>query len=170
MPGDKPVTSWFLAQFKPNSHRIAQRNLERQGFGTFLPLHRETRRKTSRFATDLRPLFPGYVFVAFDACDAQWRAIRSTQGITRLVSFGEKPALVPAALVDALRGRCGADGCLRDAAQLEIGDSVTVTQGPFAAFAATVETIEPDRRVWVLLDLMGRQIRVAVPDTSLRLA
>ena len=51
------VVSWFLAQFKPNGHRIAERNLNRQGFRTFLPLQEETRRQRSKFTTTLRPFF-----------------------------------------------------------------------------------------------------------------
>ena len=38
------TNSWYIVQFKPNSHKIAVRNLERQGFGTFLPMHEVTRR------------------------------------------------------------------------------------------------------------------------------
>ena len=53
------ATSWFLAQMKPNSHDIANRNLTRQGFETFLPLQEETRRTRGRFVTRRRPLFPG---------------------------------------------------------------------------------------------------------------
>ena len=59
-------TTWFLAQLKPNSHRIAERNLARQGVRTFLPLQEETKRARGRFTTQMRPLFPGYLFVAFD--------------------------------------------------------------------------------------------------------
>ena len=51
--------NWFLAQMKPNSHDIANRNLTRQGFETFLPLQEETRRTRGRFVTRRRPLFPG---------------------------------------------------------------------------------------------------------------
>lgn len=51
--------SWFLAQFKPNSHKIAVRNLARQGFRTFLPMLEETRCARGRFTQQMRPLFPG---------------------------------------------------------------------------------------------------------------
>ena len=42
---------WFILQFKPNSHHQAAKNLNRQGFETFLPLHDTTSRKISRFIT-----------------------------------------------------------------------------------------------------------------------
>jgi transcriptional antiterminator RfaH len=81
-------TRWFLAQCKPNSHHVAERNLARQGFAVFLPLQEETKRARGRFVTRMRPLFPGYLFVALDIRQGLWRAVNSTLGITRLVSLG----------------------------------------------------------------------------------
>lgn len=160
-------SSWFLAQLKPNSHQIAERHLARQGFSTFLPLEEQTSRQRGRFKTAPRPLFPGYIFVMFNAALGGWRAINSTQGITRLVSFGTSPSQVPEELVTTLMERCDASGKLRPAEALSRGSKVRVKTGPFADFVATVDDVEPDRRVWVLLDMMGRQARVAVPSARL---
>ena len=52
-------TSWFLAQLKPNCANIADKNLKRQGFQTFLPMEEETRQRNGKFVTAMRPLFPG---------------------------------------------------------------------------------------------------------------
>ena len=86
-----PDAAWFLAQFKPNSHRIAERNLIRQGFQTFRPLQEETRRARGTFTTRMLPLFPGYLFVAFDIGKDGWRKVNSTYGITRIVTLGNAP-------------------------------------------------------------------------------
>jgi transcriptional antiterminator RfaH len=51
---------------------------------------------------------------------------------------------------------------------LKPGDQVRLTSGPFADFLGTIEAIAPDRRVWVLLEIMGGQTRVAVSDDQLR--
>ena len=101
---DKNLT-WFLAQLKPNSVRIATANLTRQGFRTFLPMEKITRQFDGRFTAALRPLFPGYIFVSFDASLGLWRKVNSTQGITRLISFGKEPAPVPLDLVNELMMR-----------------------------------------------------------------
>ena len=86
------TTSWYIVQFKPNSHKIAIRNLERQGFETFLPMHEVTRRTVVKFETVIRPLFAGYMFVACDPEQAPWRQINSTYGISRMLSFSEGPS------------------------------------------------------------------------------
>ena len=168
MTNHDPGTTWFLAQTKPNSHRIAERNLGRQGFRTFLPLQEETRRARGRFTTRMRPLFPGYVFVAFDVEVGGWRAVNSTYGITRLVSLGKEPTPVPPDLVSQLMLRCDREGKLTPLKLLKPGDEVTVTKGPFAEVIAKIERIAPDRRVWVLMEIMGGENRVALDAQHLR--
>jgi transcriptional antiterminator RfaH len=160
--------SWFLAQLKPNCADIADKNLKRQGFRTFLPLEEKTRQHNGKFVTDRRPLFPGYIFVAFDVTHGLWRAVKSTYGITRLVSFGKEPAAVPPDLVSQLMVSCDASGKLLQSEILKPGDQVTLTKGPFANFAAEVVKTAPDRRVWVLMEIMGAQTRVAVGVDQLR--
>jgi transcriptional antiterminator RfaH len=161
-------TNWFLAQFKPNSHNIAERNLVRQGFRTFLPMQEETKRSRGKFITQVRPLFPGYLFVALDVLCGGWHAVNSTYGITRLVSLGKEPTPVPRDLVSQLMLRCDREGKLLPPKQLKPGDEVMLTKGPFAEFVATIERITPDRRVYVLMELMGAQTRVTVSAEHLR--
>ena len=161
-------TSWFLAQMKPNCATIAKTNLQRQGFKTFLPLEERTTQRYGKFVSATSPLFPGYIFVAFDVASGFWRTVNSTYGITRLVSFGKEPTAVPLDLVSQLMLRCDARGKLLPPKLLRPGDQVTLTRGPFANFVAEVEKIAPDRRVWVLMEIMGSQTRVAVKADQLR--
>ena len=161
-------TSWFLAQLKPNCANIADKNLKRQGFQTFLPLEEETRQRNGKFVTATRPLFPGYIFVAFEAARGLWRTVNSTYGITRLVSFAKEPAPVPLDLLSQLMLRCDTDGKVLPPKLLKAGDQVVLNTGPFANFVAEVEKIAPDRRVWVLMEIMGGHTRVAVGADQLR--
>lgn len=161
-------TSWFLAQLKPNCASIADKNLKRQGFRTFLPLEEETHQRNGKFVTTMQPLFPGYIFVAFDVARGLWRSVNSTYGITRLVSFGKEPTAVPLDLVSQLMLRCDASGKLMPPCIFRPRDEVTLTKGPFTNFVAEVEKIAPDRRVWVLVEIMGGKTRVAVGMDQLR--
>lgn len=161
-------TTWFLAQLKPNCANIADKNLKRQGFRTFLPMEERTGQRNGKFVTDIKPLFSGYIFVAFDVARGLWHTVNSTYGITRLVSFSKEPAAVPLDLVSQLMLRCDAKGKLLPPKILKPGDHVSLTKGPFASFVAEVEKIAPDRRVWVLMEIMGGQTRVAVGADQLR--
>lgn len=161
---------WYLAQFKPNCHKIAKRNLDQQGFRTFLPLQEETYRWRGRFLTEQRPLFPGYIFLSFDVQEGAWRAVRSTQGITRLVSFGAEPTIVPTQVVSQLMLRCDRNGNFLPPRILKSGERVRLTKGPFTGFTATIEGMAPERRIWLLLEMMGQNMRVATLASDLRAA
>ena len=164
------MNHWYLIQFKPNSHRLAERNLHRQGFETFLPMQQITRRKDSRFVSDLKPLFPGYMFVSVNTQMAPWRTINSTLGLSRLVSFEGKPKPLPLQLVSGLMLRCDVSGTLLPPKSLSEGDSVEMLTGPFASFIATVDTIDPEQRIWVLMDFMGQKTRMQVTADQLHLS
>ena len=161
---------WYLIQFKPNSYRLAERNLHRQGFETFLPMQKITRRKASRFVSDLKPLFPGYMFVSVNFDLAPWRTINSTIGVSKLVSFEGKPKPLPIQLISGLMLRCDVSGTLLPPKSLNEGDSVEMLTGPFANFIATVDTIDPEQRIWVLLDFMGQKTRMQVTADQLQIA
>ena len=160
---------WYVIQLKPNSHRLAERNLRRQEFETFLPMQKITRRKASRFINDLKPLFPGYMFVSVNSELAPWRRINSTIGVSRLVSFEGKPRPLPLQLISGLMLRCDATGTLLPPKSLNAGDSVEMLSGPFANFVATVDTIDPEQRIWVLMDFMGQKTRMQVTADQLQL-
>jgi transcriptional antiterminator RfaH len=163
--------AWYLAQVRPNQCHIAEKNLARQGFPVFCPTQEETRRRGGRFVSEIRPLFPGYLFVSFNPASSAWRTINSTYGVSRVVTFGERgPAPVPRDLVAALMARCDEAGHLWPSQELKSGDKARVLSGPFAQFVATVESLAPQRRVWVLLDILGSQTRIWLDVAQLRTA
>lgn len=161
--------AWYLATLKPNCGSIAHRNLVRQGFDVFLPLEAHTRRRNGKFEQAVRQLFPGYVFVAVAHSAESWRRINSTHGVGHLVSFGGVPARVPGNFIAELQSRCDSQGCLVPNSSFSEGDSVVFRSGPLSDLLATVETLAPDRRVWLLLDFIGGKTRVLadVEDLSL---
>ena len=161
---------WFILQFKPNSHHQAVKNLTRQGFETFLPLHDTTSRKASRFRTTNQPLFPGYMFITFDKAESKWHKINNTYGVSRLLTFNSTLKSIPATFINNLMERYDSSGKLLPIKKLKKGDHVTVLKGPFASFVATVEKYEDDQRVWVLMDLMGRKSKIQTATDCLQLS
>jgi transcriptional antiterminator RfaH len=161
---------WFILQFKSNSHHIAVKNLNQQGFETFLPLHETTSRRLSRFINTSKPLFPGYMFIKFDRAESEWHKINSTYGVSRLITFNSILKSIPTIFVDNLMKRYDLSGKLLPKQKLKKGDPVTVLKGPFANFIATVEKYEADQRIWILMDLMGRKTKIQTPSDNLTLS
>ena len=161
---------WFILQFKSNSHHQASKNLNRQGFETFLPLHDTTSRKLSRFISTAKPLFPGYMFVKFDRAESDWHKINNTYGVSCLITFNSILKSIPTIFVDSLIKRYDLSGKLLPIQKLKKGDQVKLLKGPFANFAATIEKYEDDQRIWVLIDLMGRKSKLQTETESLQLS
>lgn len=155
-----PQLAWYAAQLRPNGDSLALVNLKRQGFNAFRPLLWETKRSAKGPQRVLRPMFPGYVFVEFDITQPDWPKIRSTRGVSRLVgNISGRPSQLPNALIDILRQRCAGNVDKTSVNALQPGDKVYVSSGPFAAFLATVERMDAQSRVWLLIDFMGRATR-----------
>ena len=166
----KMSKEWFILQFKPNAHHQAAKNLIRQGFEIFLPLHDTTSRKLSRFIDTSKPLFPGYMFIKFDKAESKWHRINNTYGVSRLITFNSILKSIPAAFVDSLMKRYDLSGKLLPIQKLKNGDQVTILTGPFTNFIATVETYEADHRIWILMDLMGRKTKIQTLSDGLKLS
>jgi transcriptional antiterminator RfaH len=64
--------------------------------------------------------------------------------------------------MNQLISRCDRDGILRPSQGVVVGQDVQVLRGPFSNFVAKVEEIESDRRVWVLIDMLGQSSRISV--------
>jgi transcriptional antiterminator RfaH len=115
------------------------------------------------------PLFPRYLFVAVDMTSQRWLSIRSTIGVTRLVCDGDRPAAVPVAVFEALKRREDANGLIQldPEPQFSPGDKVCVRDGAFQQCLGLYEGMTSNERVTVLLELLGRKVRVSLDSELL---
>jgi transcriptional antiterminator RfaH len=158
---------WFVVHTQPKSEMRAVANLERQEFRTFCPAVRRTIRHARKSTVVMTALFPNYVFVELDRLVDSWRAINGTRGVVRLLTNGDEPLPVPPGIIEDLKRRMGGDGALDWTASLKIGERVTISEGPFAKFIGTLEHLDATGRVQVLLDLLGRSVRVSVKNEAI---
>lgn len=162
---------WYAVHTQPRAEAKAEFNLHRQGFEVYCPRLRKRRSHARRIDTVLRPLFPRYLFTAFDVDTQRWRAINGTFGVMYLVGRGETPTSVPDGLVEALAAREAEDGSITlPAPTFRPGELLVVDDGPFKDLVGRFECMSDAERVTVLLDLMGREVRVATHHTALRRA
>jgi len=154
------ATRWYVVQCQPHREALAVEELAKQGFTAFSPSRLKSRRHARKITTIRAPFFPGYVFVALDLEKDRWRSVNSTRGVSRLVAFGELPAPVPVGIIDALAERCCDNGVMLDTETMEIGQSVKILAGPFAELIGTLERLDDNGRIGVLLDIMGGRVPV----------
>jgi|SRR6185312_5418459 transcriptional antiterminator RfaH len=165
----EPTARWYVVQTQPRAEPKAVVNLARQGFETYMPRFLKRRRHARRIETIEAPLFPRYLFVRVDLASQRWRCIHSTVGVSRLVCNGDEPAAVSDAIVGGLRAREGEDGLVRLAPRRRFaqGEPVRVIDGALASCLGLYEGMADGDRVAVLLDLLGRKVRVVIDDLSI---
>jgi transcriptional antiterminator RfaH len=159
---------WYVVQTHANAETKAAMHLQRQGFESYLPRYLKRRRHARRTETVAAPLFPRYLFVAFDASRQRWRSIQSTFGVTNLVCTGEDPATLPNEIVENIRHREDERGfiCMDTAPKFAPGDKVQVVEGVFSLCSGLFESMTDRERVTILLDFLGRKVRVAIDVDS----
>jgi transcriptional antiterminator RfaH len=160
---------WYVAQTHPHAEAKAELHLTRQGFEIYLPRYLKKRRHARRVDTVAAPLYPGYVFVTIDCEVQRWRSIQSTIGVSRLVCHGDEPAAVPDGIIEELKRRQGENGLISFELQprFKAGDTVRVVEGAFSDCLGLYEGINDRERAAILLDLLGRKVRVFLPSDSL---
>jgi transcriptional antiterminator RfaH len=163
---------WYVVQTQANAENKAVAYLGRQGFMTYLPRYLKRRRHARRVDIVAAPLFPRYLFVEIDMAVQRWRAINSTFGVSRLVCNGELPAPVPDRVVDLLRNRADTSGFIQldHRPKFKTGDRIRIREGAFYDCLGIYEGM-PDRdRVGILLDLLGRKVRVLLDAEAIAAA
>lgn len=156
--------SWFVAHTHPHAETKARAHLNRQGFEVYFPRYLKRRRHARRIETVAAPLFPRYLFVAVDLAAQRWRSIYSTVGVTRLVCNGDDPAAVPDGIVEGLKSREDTDGFIKldFRPPFRAGDKIRVLDGAFISCLGLFEGMAERERVAILLDLLGRKVRVVL--------
>jgi transcriptional antiterminator RfaH len=153
---------WYVVQTQVNGEAKAVQNLLRQGYEAYLPRYLKRRRHARKVDFTAKPLFPRYMFVAVDVATQRWRSIQSTSGVSRLVTNGDEPAAVPDGVVPALKARQDANGFVKIDARPNFapGDKVRVLAGAFMDNAGLFNGLADHDRVSILLNMLGRQVRV----------
>ena len=129
------------------------------------------RRHARRVDTDAEPLFPRYMFVTIDVATQRWRSIFSTVGVSRLVCTGDTPLPVPEDVIATLKQREDASGFIKlERRTLHSGEKVRVLDGVFTDCFGLYEGMSDCDRVAILLDLLGRKVRVLVDAESIAAA
>ncbi|GAA2644495.1 hypothetical protein GCM10010412_005850 [Nonomuraea recticatena] len=144
-------------------------NMEDYIFQVEVPTHTVQEFKSGKKVPVKERVLPGYVLVRMDLTDESWAAVRNTPGVTGFVGLSNKPSplsidevaklLAPEPTEEAKKATAKAS--TGPAVEFEIGESVTVMDGPFATLPASVSEISPEsQKLKVLVSIFGRETPV----------
>lgn len=165
---DTIARSWYLIHAKPSQEHIAQENLERQGYETYLPLTSLLRKVRGKSVRKIGPLFPRYLFIHLSDQIDNWGPIRSTLGVAALVRFGMEPAKVPERLIRNLKAEESEPGIHPIKQQeFEKGDNVRIAEGPFEGYEAIFSAKDSNDRVLILLKIAENFAKLKIEAQSI---
>lgn len=159
---------WYVVNALPHQEARAESNLRQQGYRSWLPTIRRSRRHARKIDTVQTPLFPGYLFVELDLDRDAWSPINGTFGVRRLIGHRGRPAPVPGDFMDALRGTIDRDGHVTvPDSGLRPGSKVRLIAGPFVDCVGTLLHMAANGRVSLLMSILGQEISTVVPRQML---
>ena len=179
-PGDWYVVHSYAGyenKVKTNlESRINSLDMEDYIFQVEVPTEEVTEVKNGKRQLVQRKVFPGYILVRMDLNDESWGAVRNTPGVTGFVGATSRPSpltleevvriLAPATQKAAVlagpgKGGAGAGDKPTITVDYNVGESVTVMDGPFATLPATISEIDAvHQKLHVLVSIFGRETPV----------
>jgi transcriptional antiterminator NusG len=172
LPGD-----WYVVHSYAGYENRVRTNLESRTqslnmedfiFQIEVPTHEVMEIKSGKRQQVQEKVLPGYILVRMDLTDESWAAVRNTPGVTGFVGLSSRPSPLSLDEVASLlapvpeeKAAKKAEAVRAAAVDFEIGQSVTVMDGPFATLPATVNEINPDtQKLKVLVSIFGRETPV----------
>ena len=153
--------------------RVTSLNMEPYIFDVQVPMETVSEVKGGVRKLVTRVRMPGYVLVRMDLTDQSWGAVRHTPGVTGFVGHTHQPVplshdeiytmLNPSfeTAGDAAGSAGGAKAGETHIVDFEVGESVTVMEGPFETLPATISEINPEsQKLKVLVSIFGRETPV----------
>jgi transcriptional antiterminator NusG len=170
-PGDWYVVHSYAGyenRVKANlESRTQSLNMEDYIYQIEVPVHEVTEIKQGKRQQVSEKVLPGYILVRMDLTDESWAAVRNTPGVTGFVGLSSRPSPLSLDEVASLLApepeekAAQTEAVRRSYVEYEVGESVTVMDGPFATLPATVNEINPDtQKLKVLVSIFGRETPV----------
>ncbi|PSU97695.1 transcription/translation regulatory transformer protein RfaH [Photobacterium kishitanii] len=170
------MKDWYLLYCKRSEQERAVINLDRQGAECYYPQVVVEKIVRGKRCECYEPLFPSYVFVTFDPEQLSFTTVRSTRGVADFIRQGAMPQIVSEELIYNLmtnEANNSYDHMFESLPQqgdkliLEQGDKLILEQGEFKGLDAIYQEPDGEKRSFMLINLLGKQVKVSVENTDL---
>lgn len=138
--------------------QAVQRGLEEHFDDVLVPTEEVIEVKRGRKVSSERKFFPGYVLVKMEMTDEAYHLIKDTPKVTGFLGTEQKPIPISEAEAQRILNQVQ-EGVERPKPSItfEIGETVRVSDGPFASFSGLVEEVDEERaRLKVTVSIFGR--------------
>lgn len=158
---------WYVVNVQPRAEARTEIHLRNQSYTVFFPKIRTTRRHARKTETVTAPLFPGYLFVRMDIDRQPWAPINGTRGVLKVLCQQGKPAALAASFIEPFFASLDEQGYVDLPAQdFRAGQSLRITEGPFADHIGTLIGLPSRDRVAVLLNAFAQEVTTTIHRDS----
>ena len=148
--------------------RIESLAMEDKIFNVLVPKEKKIKIKNGKRKAIEEKIYPGYVLVEMIVTDASWYVVRNTPNVTGFVGSGTTPIPVSKEEIEYLMKRMGNEGAQYQV-EVDEGDVVKITDGPFKDFEGKVSGIDEARgKVKVLINMFGRDTPVELDSLQIK--
>ena len=153
---------WFAVQTRPMCEQRVKLSLSRKGYQCLVPMYRRMRKWCYRFVEVELPLFPMYVFCC--ATPSLAGRVITTQGVTRLVTFGERLAEIEAHEIEALQ-RLAQSSLVREPwMYLPNETTIQVETGPLAGIRGKYCLSDKKHRILINVTILQQSVAVQLDE------
>jgi len=148
--------------------RIESLGMEDKIFNVLVPKEKKIKIKNGKRTIIEEKIYPGYVLVEMVVTDDSWYVVRNTPRVTGFVGSGTTPIPVAQQEIEILQKRMGVEEPTYKI-EVEVGDPVKITDGPFKEFDGKVSVVDDERgKVTVLISMFGRETPVELDYLQIR--
>jgi len=169
LPAEVPAGKWFVLHTysgyenkvrKSIETRIDALDLTDRVYEIVVPTQDEIEIRSGQRHTVQKKVFPGYVLVRMEMDDDTWYALRNTPGVTGFVNINNVPIPLPDSEVQGILKGMTAEAP-KVKVSFSVGDTVRITDGPFADFRGEIDEINQEKgKIRVLVSFFGRETPV----------
>ncbi len=169
--------NWYVIHTYSGYEEAVAKNLKQRAesfgmkdkiFEVIVPREKKIKIKDGKRKEVEEKLYPGYVLVEMIVTDESWYVVRNTPNVSGFVGSGVTPVPLSEAEVDVLMKRIKQD-VPQYKINVEEGDSVKITDGPFKDFDGKVSEVDKERgKVKVLVNMFGRDTSVELDSLQIK--
>jgi transcription antitermination factor NusG len=153
---------WYAVQTRSRHEKVVARQLEGQGFATFLPITTQIRQWSDRRKMVEMPLFPGYTFLRMEYQPEQRLRVLNTDGIVGFVGVQGRGTAIPDRQIEHIQNLLAAQVPFESHPFLKVGQRVRIRSGSLNGTEGILVGQENDRMLVISVELIQRSVSIRV--------
>lgn len=160
------VERWYALQLRTRWESSTAALLSAKGYQTFLPTSKTLRQVRGTSSVVETPLFPGYVFCRFNACNRL--PVLVTPGVIAVVGRGRIPVAVEDSEIESLQTAVSTGLRVEPCPFLEVGQVVRIADGALAGIEGILTGFKGIQRIVLSVSLLRRSVALEVDRSAIR--